>query len=307
MAVRQDTIWERFLAPIARLFIDEEELRQYAKSVDWERESQRFARGDVITPEYYSSQNFHGIEGGYLNSGAAVSYDAITQYVTPPNENWVRQAVIDAVQVIQPRRIIDLGCGTGSTTLILKEAFPEAEVVGLDLSPYMLVRASHKAENTGLDISWRHGNAEQTGFPENSFDLVTATLLFHETPPAISQIILHESFRLLVPGGQALILDGNQKNLRNLEWLNDLFEEPYIRDYGGGSVDAWMGAAKFGAVHTEDVWWVHQLTSGIKPISNEDGTIQTQVLNNSPIPRGDAVDDNGSDGVTFPSPAYTQA
>lgn len=303
MVVAQNTIWERLLAPVAKLFIDEEELERYAKSVDWERESQRFCRGDVITPEYYSSQNFHGIEGGYLNSAAAVSYDAITQYVTPPNENWVRQAVIDAVQVTQPRRIIDLGCGTGSTTLMLKQAFPEAEVIGLDLSPYMLVRASHKAENLGLDVSWRHGNAEQTGFPEHSFDLVTASLLFHETPPAVSQIILHESFRLLVPGGQVLILDGNQKNLRHLEWLNDIFEEPYIRDYGGGSVDAWMGAAKFGAVRTEDVWWLHQLTSGVKPISSEDETIKTQALKNTLVSRGDTVDDNGLEGVAFPSPA----
>ena len=80
----------------------------------------------------------------------------------------------------------------------------------------------------------------------------------------------------------------------------------YIRDYGGGSVDAWMGAAKFGAVHTEDIWWVHQLTSGVKPIASEDGTIQTQTLRNTPLSRGDTVDDNG-EGVAFPSPAYTQA
>lgn len=303
MAVVQNTILERFLEPIARFFIDEEELQQYANSVDWERESQRFCRGDVITPEYYSSHNFCGIEGGYLNPEAVASYDPITQYLTPPNENWVRQAVIDGIQVNQPRRIIDLGCGTGSTTLMLKQTFPEAEVIGLDLSPMMLVRASYKAENMGLDISWRHGNAEQTGFPENSFDLVTATLLFHETPPVVSQIILHESFRLLVPGGQALILDANQKNLQHLEWLNDMLEEPYIRDYGGGSVDAWMEAAKFGEVCTENVWWLHQLTSGVRPISSEDGIVQKQALKNTPISRGDIVDDNGSQGVAFPSPA----
>ncbi len=303
MVVVQNTIWERLLTPIAKFFIDEEELQQYANSVDWERESQRFCRGDVINPEYYSSQNFHGIKGGYLNYEAVVSYDPITQYVTPPNESWVRQAVIDGIQVKQPRRIIDLGCGTGSTTLMLKQAFPEAEVIGLDLSPYMLVRASHKAENMNLDISWRHGNAEKTGLPENSFDLVTATFLFHETPPAVSQIILHESFRLLIPGGQALILDANQKNLQHLEWLNDILEEPYIRDYGGGSVDTWMEAAKFGAVCTEDVWWLHQLTSGIKPISSLYETVQTQSLKNTPISRDDTVDDNGSQGVAFPSPA----
>ncbi|MFN6515520.1 MAG: class I SAM-dependent methyltransferase [Nostoc sp. CreGUA01] len=267
MAVRQDTIWERFLSPVARFFIDEDGLRRYANSIDWEKESDRFRRADVIIPSYYSEQNFHGITGGYLTSDAAVTYDPITQYVLPPSETVIRQALIDAVKV-KPRRILDLGCGTGSTTLILKQAFPEAEVIGLDLSPYMLVRAEDKSRTAGLDIVWRHGNAEKTGFSDASFDLVTAALLFHEIPDAVSLAILQESFRLLVTGGQVLIQDGNQKTLRQLEWLNDLFEEPYIREYANGSVDANMGAAGFEAVRTQDVWWINQVTSGIKPIAS---------------------------------------
>ncbi|MFH7023945.1 MAG: class I SAM-dependent methyltransferase [Heteroscytonema crispum UTEX LB 1556] len=298
---RQDTIWERFLSPVVRLLIDEDSLRRYAESVDWDSESDRFRRADVTIPSYYSNHNFHGIEGGYLNSGAAVTYDPITQYVLPPNESWVRDSLIDNIKVQQPRRILDLGCGTGSTTLMLKRAFPQAEVIGLDLSPYMLVRAEHKATNAGLDIHWRHGNAEKTGFPDNSFDLVTVALLFHETPPTVSQAILHESFRLLTVGGQILILDGNQKTLRQLEWLNDVFEEPYIRDYAAGSVDASMGAAGFAAVQTHDVWWVNQVTSGVKPIAAEDLNVQRNVRQYAPA-SGDSTLDNG-DWQGFPSPA----
>ncbi len=268
MAIGQDTIWERFLSPVVRLLIDEEGLRRYADSVDWEKEGDRFRQANVTIPSYYSSQNFHGIKGGYLNPGAAVSYDPITQYVLAPNETLVRQALIDSIQV-KPRRILDLGCGTGSTTLMLKQAFPQAEVIGLDLSPYMLVRAEHKAKAAGLDIQWRHGNAEETGLADASFDLVTAALLFHETPPSVSQAILRESLRLLVAGGQVIILDGNQKTLGQLDWLNNVFEEPYIREYAAGSVDAWMGAARFEAVKTQDFWWIHQVTSGVKPIPHK--------------------------------------
>lgn len=265
MAVRQDTIWQRFLAPVVRLFIDEEGLRQFAKSVDWEKEAARFRNPNLTYPSYYSSQNFHGIERGYLNPGASVSYDAVTQYVIQPNETWVRQSLVDAIQG-QPQRILDLGCGTGSTTVLLKQAFPAAEVIGLDFSPYMLFMADRKAKAAGLKIKWLHGNAEQTKFPEASFDVVTASLLFHETPPAVTKIILRESFRLLKAGGQVLILDGNQKTLRQAEWLNDIFEEPYIKAYAAGNLDAWMGAAGFEAVETRDLWWVHQVTTGIKPI-----------------------------------------
>ncbi|MBE9191081.1 methyltransferase domain-containing protein [Gloeocapsopsis crepidinum LEGE 06123] len=265
---RQDTIWERFLSPIVRSFINEKELRQFYESIDWQQEAVRFQRADVETPLYYSSQNFHGIERGYLNPGAAVSYDPITQYVLPPNETLIRQGLIDTIQS-HPRRILDLGCGTGSTTLMLKQAFPSSEVIGLDLSPYMLVMAEYKAKTANLDIQWRHGNAECTGFPDASFDVVTASLLFHETPAAVSQTILQESFRLLTVGGEVLILDGNQKTLRQLDWLNNVFEEPYIRDFAAESVDAWMGAAGFEAVQTKDLWFIHQVTRGVKPITQK--------------------------------------
>ncbi len=269
MAVRENTVWESLLFPVFRLLINEEELRRYSQSVNWEEESSHFRRDDVVLPPYYSSQNFHGVERGYLNPSAAVTYDAVTQYLLPPNEIWIRQALIDRVNV-NPRRILDLGCGTGSTTLMLKQAFPQAEVVGVDLSPYMLLRSFHKSQDAGLNIKWQQGNAEHTSFADTSFDLVTASLLLHETPSTVAQNILHECFRLLVPGGQILILDGSQRTLRQMEWLNNMFEEPYIYEYAADSTDANMGAAGFAAVRTEDVWFTSQLTSGIKPTPVKD-------------------------------------
>jgi ubiquinone/menaquinone biosynthesis C-methylase UbiE len=269
MAVRKDTIFEQFLAPVFSNFLmDREALLRHRNSKDWEQESDRFRQSDLVYPAYYTSQHFHGIEQGYLCTDAAVTYDPVTKYVLPPNEEWIRQGLIDRIRC-QPRRILDLGCGTGSTTLLLKTAFPQAEVIGLDLSPYMLVVADEKAKKAGLAIQFRQGNAEQTGFPDASFDLVTASLLFHETPPEVSCTILRECFRLLQAGGEVLILDGNQSSLRWADWLTEIFEEPYIKAYASGSVDAWMGAAGFGDVRTEEVWLLNQVTRGVKPISDQ--------------------------------------
>lgn len=294
MAARKDTIWDRFLSPIVRSFIDEDKLREFYENMDWEAECDRFRNPQVTYPDYYTSGNFHGIEGGYLNGSAATSYDPITQYVLPPHETWVRQGAIDAVKGT-PRRILDLGCGTGSTTVILKQAFPQAEVIGLDLSPYMLVMAELKGRKLGIDIQWRHGNAEATGFPEASFDLVTASLLFHETPPVVTKAILRECFRLLDAGGQVLILDGNQKTLRQADWLTEIFEEPYIKPFAAGNLDAWMGAAGFEAVQTEDLWWVHQVTWGMKPIPADNPSARATQAST-------AADDFGSQGM--PAPAF---
>ncbi|MGB3613878.1 MAG: class I SAM-dependent methyltransferase [Elainellaceae cyanobacterium] len=268
MATGNDTIFERFIAPVfGNLVLDREAMLRHRNDVDWDAERDRLHCG-LDYPDYYLSQNFHGIANGYLTPDAAITYDPITRYALPPNEDWVRQALVERVGG-SPRRILDMGCGTGSTTLQLKRAFPNAEVVGLDLSPYMLVVAEQKAREAGLKIEFRHGAAEATGYPDESFDFVTASLLFHETPPAIAQAILKEGFRLLQPGGQVMILDGCQATLRQATWLTDIFEEPYIKDYAAGSTDAWMGTAGFDAIRTDEFWWVHQVTRGLKPLRDQ--------------------------------------
>ncbi len=290
MVVKKDRIYEKFLSPLANNFlIDQEAMRKFRRSIDWEVESDRLTNPTLVYPEYYKSQNFYGIEGGYLTIDVAVTYDPITQYALPPNETWVRKGLIDTV-LVRPRRILDLGCGTGSMTIMLKQAFPEAEVIGLDLSPYMLACAEAKAKTAGLNIQWRHDNAEKTGFPDASFDLVTMALLCHETPPKVSRGILRESFRLLTFGGQVVILDGNQKILRQTDWLTEIFEEPYIKSYALGNIDAWLGAAGFGAVETQDLWWLYQISSGVKSLLEQDYEIISEF-------------DRNLDGSNFIAPA----
>ena len=273
MTTTKNTLWSQFLKPVYQLLVDEKSLKELYESIDWDRESDRLKNPDLVYPHYYSSQNFHGVNRGYLNLSAAVTYDSVTQYVLPPNETWIRQEAIDAIGG-KPRKILDLGCGTGSTTIMLKQAFPNAEVIGLDLSPYMLIMAERKAKQAGLEIQWLHRKAEATSFPDNHFDLVTASLLFHETPPIISQQILQESCRILIPGGQVMILDGNQKTLRETSWLTEIFEEPYIQDYAQGNLDAWLGAAGFASIRTKEVWWTNQVSHGLKPLPVQNNVSQ---------------------------------
>jgi ubiquinone/menaquinone biosynthesis C-methylase UbiE len=263
MPMSQNPIGQFLLKSMMSVLIGKDKLRFYS-TIDWQQESDHFRQANLIYPHYYSSQNFHGIEGGYLNCVAAITYDAVTAFASPPSETWIRQQLISAIEG-QPRRILDLGCGTGSATLMLKQAFGQATVMGLDLSPYMLVVAEKKAQQTGLDIQWQHGLAEDTGLEEACFDLVTASFLLHETPPKISQLILQECFRLIKPGGQVIILDGNQRRLRHADWLIKIFQEPYSKVYAAGSVDDWMKAVRFEAVQTEYIGWINQVTRGIKP------------------------------------------
>ncbi|MGB5974437.1 MAG: methyltransferase domain-containing protein, partial [Nodosilinea sp.] len=131
MASQSKTLFEQFLAPVFSQLIDRESLLRLRDRIDWEAGVAQFTNPQVTYPDYYKTSNFHGIKNGYLSVDAALTYDPITQYVLPPGEAWVRESLVKAIQG-SPRRILDLGCGTGTTALMLKRRFPSAEVTGLD-------------------------------------------------------------------------------------------------------------------------------------------------------------------------------
>lgn len=54
-----------------------------------------------------------------------------------------------------PTRVLDLGCGPGNSTAVLKHRWPDASVLGLDRSAAMIA----KAKSIGLDVQWVHADA----------------------------------------------------------------------------------------------------------------------------------------------------
>jgi ubiquinone/menaquinone biosynthesis C-methylase UbiE len=71
-------------------------------------------------------------------------------------------------------QILDVGCSVGISTDYLIDAFPRAEVSGIDLSPHFLAVARHRDRLKGGRVKrWYHRNAEQSGLPDASFDFVS--------------------------------------------------------------------------------------------------------------------------------------
>ena len=252
---------QQLVATGVRRLIGEQHYKLY-HNLDWEQACLPFQNADLQYPNYYH-QDFHGLQGGYLTPVAAVTYDMVTAWASPPNEAWLRGQLIARI-VGQPQRILDLGCGTGSTTVKLKRAFPSAEVIGIDLSPYMLVMANVKAQQQGADILWRQSLAESTTWESDSFDLITASMLFHEMPPITAQAVLREAMRLCKSGGQVITLDGNQNRLRRAQWLIKLFQEPYSQVYAAESVENWMKELGYDTEPTRHLGWIHQINMGRK-------------------------------------------
>ncbi len=172
-------------------------------------------------PRYISAVDIHCVPGGYFvelgedDVYAGARYD-IGSFIFgrgargPLNDvrgttgvNAIREMWPD----FQPKRILDMGCGPGMNTLPYVEAFPGAEVHGIDVSAPVVRYAHGRAESLGMAAHFSQQNAECTDFEDSSFDLVVSHILFHESSRRAVHNIVKECARLLRPGGIMLHVD----------------------------------------------------------------------------------------------------
>lgn len=104
-------------------------------------------------------------------SGAASTYDQYAQV-----QSYVFSELSRGMSVENPRRIMDIGCGTGRHTARLGSAYPEADIIGLDVSESMIEVASRRV--VVPNVQFVVGDAE-TQLPNVSCDLVVANASLH--------------------------------------------------------------------------------------------------------------------------------
>jgi len=99
------------------------------------------------------------------------SYNDIATFLSPMSAHLVR-----ATGVSRGEQVLDVACGTGITAITACRA--GAKVIGIDITPDLLERAKEEAALAGLieGIEWKHGDAEDLPFPDNSFDIVFSSL-----------------------------------------------------------------------------------------------------------------------------------
>lgn len=92
---------------------------------------------------------------------------------------------------------LDLCCGTGKSTMALKSAFPNANIIGIDNSKEMLQVAKGKAELS--DVQFQQADAMQLNFKEESFDVIFMAYGIRNMPDY--ELCVSNLKRLLKPGG----------------------------------------------------------------------------------------------------------
>ncbi len=162
-------------------------------------------------PAWYTGCDIHVQPGGvWRDDEAALIYELGAKLVMlGENDDYRfhRLFVDTAVPHRAYRRIVDFGCGFGKSTWPFKAAYPEAEVIGLDLSAPCVRLAARRAGERGLSVHFRQANAVASGLAAGSADLVTSTMLVHELPVEQIERLFAEAVRVLAPGGLLRFLD----------------------------------------------------------------------------------------------------
>lgn len=215
---------EQMMAVVARM---PSEAAPEIEPIDWEAALEPY-RG-LEFPKYYL-QPFHSVPGGYLSESAAMgdrqAMQAIYAEAHPRKCLGIRDDI--AAQIPESaRRVVDLGGGTGDGGAAVARLRPEASVLSIDASPFMVeVGRRQNADLANLEIV--QGFAEDTGLEDDSVDAVMITLVLHECPDFAKEAIGREAVRILKPGGTLVLTDVPNDDLHRYRGFFEPYKEPWL-------------------------------------------------------------------------------
>ena len=107
-----------------------------------------------------------------------------------------RRNQIECMDIRKGEKVLEVGCGTGSLSILSKISVGESgEVVGIDIAPKMIANAQEKARKANLKINFRIASVSELPYPDNYFDLVINSLMFHHLPVEVKKEGLDEIHR----------------------------------------------------------------------------------------------------------------
>ncbi len=226
-------------------------------------------------PEYYH-RNFHYQTDGYLSEESADLYDHQVEILFRGVSHAMRRLLLSPMLKALPGKnikILDVGCGTGSSTRFLAQVFPDAKITAFDLSFPYLKKAQSRLPKFGKRIEYVQGAAEDMPFRDSHFDAVVSTFMFHELPLDVRKQSLREMRRVVKENGFVGVIDSIQKNDNpDLAWgLNAFprdFHEPFYKNYLLNPMETLMQEAGLAKPQVHVGFLSKGLSSRKSPISN---------------------------------------
>ena len=142
----------------------------------------------------------------------ALGYDFLSDYydlaikVTMPEKKF-RNRLIDFVDPKENEKIVEFGFGTAQNIIILKQRFPNCNVLGVDIDPKIKSIAEYKLNKAGIQVPLFLYDGNKLPFEDDSFDKVYSSLVFHQLDMISKLKCLLEINRILKPNGELIIGD----------------------------------------------------------------------------------------------------
>jgi ubiquinone/menaquinone biosynthesis C-methylase UbiE len=156
----------------------------------------------------------------------AIVYDRLwSRYIRRTHDE-----LMSRVHLADDQHVLDVGCGTGVLAQRLAKLHPKMEIVGVDASFRMLVRARARLSGKS-NVTFVRARAEQLPFPDASFDLIlSASALHHFTDPSRA---FREMRRLLADKGRIAVLDWCRESnrMRLVDRVLRIIDPSHVRAY----------------------------------------------------------------------------
>jgi SAM-dependent methyltransferase len=131
-------------------------------------------------------------------------YDPLTRLL---GLEAVHRRLVELAGIRPGQRVLEIGCGTGTLTILIKQRHGTADVVGLDPDAAALARARRKAERRAVSIRWDRGFAGELPYPDGAFDHVCSAFMLHHLELGAKTRALREVRRVLAPAGSLHVVD----------------------------------------------------------------------------------------------------
>lgn len=186
----------------------------------------------------------------------APRYDAQIREMVPRYEE-IHETLLALLSLRPPRRLLDLGAGTGYTLRRVMEAFPHVTAVGLDVSPEMLERARQRLAGMEERVVLHQTDIASPSV-DGAYDAIVSILAVHHLWADEKRHLFSRIWEHIEPGGVFLLADYFRPAMDRLSELYDLPATPDAHEAEHDHPDttaehlAWLTAAGFAAV---DVVW----------------------------------------------------
>jgi ubiquinone/menaquinone biosynthesis C-methylase UbiE len=134
-------------------------------------------------------------------------YDTVIALLTR-EDRW-RSAVIARLELTQDDVVVDVGCGTASLAIRIKQQQPGARVIGVDPDPQVLAIARAKVRRAGVQVEFVEGMGDRAVefLGPGLATKVVSSLVLHQCPVPMKKAMIANMFTLLRPGGELVIAD----------------------------------------------------------------------------------------------------